>query len=360
MKIKFSWENPGKRKVNRVNGMATVSVMGAGGWGTALAILLHNNGHEVMLWSALGDEVNLLREKRENASKLPGVKIPEEIVITEDTEMAMKEPDVAVLAVPSPFTRSTSKRLNPYVKEGQIIVNVAKGIEEKTLMTLSEIIEQEIPQANVCVLSGPSHAEEVGRGLPTSCVVSARKKETAEYIQEISMSPVFRVYTTPDILGVELGGSLKNVIALAAGTADGLGYGDNTKAALITRGIAEITRLGMKMGARPETFAGLSGIGDLIVTCASVHSRNRRAGYLMGKGYTMQEAMDEVKMVVEGVYSAKAAKELSEKYEVEMPIVDEVNKILFENKPASEAVIDLMLRDKKVESSLLPWDETEI
>ena len=170
------------------------------------------------------------------------------------------------------------------------------------------------------------------------------------------MSPVFRVYTTPDILGVELGGALKNVIALAAGTADGLGYGDNTKAALITRGIAEITRLGMKMGARSETFAGLSGIGDLIVTCASVHSRNRKAGYLMGKGYTMQEAMDEVKMVVEGVYSAKAAKELSEKYEVEMPIVDEVNKILFENKPASEAVMDLMLRDKKVESSLLPWD----
>ena len=337
--------------------MAKISVMGAGSWGTALAILLNNNGHQVILWSALGDEVALLCEKRENPAKLPGVKIPEGILITKDEKLAMDQPDVVILAVPSPFTRSTSKRLAPYVRQGQIIVNVAKGVEEKTLMTLSEIIEQEIPCANVCVLSGPSHAEEVSRGLPTTCVVSSHKRATAEYLQEIFMSPVFRVYTTPDILGVELGGALKNVIALAAGTADGLGYGDNTKAAIITRGIAEIGRLGVKMGAKAETFAGLSGIGDLIVTCASVHSRNRKAGYLMGKGYTMKQAMDEVKMVVEGVYSAKAAKELAEKYEVEMPIVDEVNKILFEDKPAADAVIDLMLRDKKVEISSLPWAE---
>ena len=337
--------------------MAKISVMGAGSWGTALAILLNNNGHQVILWSALGDEVALLCEKRENPAKLPGVKIPEGILITKDEKLAMDQPDVVILAVPSPFTRSTSKRLAPYVRQGQIIVNVAKGVEEKTLMTLSEIIEQEIPCANVCVLSGPSHAEEVSRGLPTTCVVSSHKRATAEYLQEIFMSPVFRVYTTPDILGVELGGALKNVIALAAGTADGLGYGDNTKAALITRGIAEIGRLGVKMGAKAETFAGLSGIGDLIVTCASVHSRNRKAGYLMGKGYTMKQAMDEVKMVVEGVYSAKAAKELAEKYEVEMPIVDEVNKILFEDKPAADAVIDLMLRDEKVEISSLPWAE---
>ena len=337
--------------------MAKISVMGAGSWGTALAILLNNNGHQVILWSALGDEVALLCEKRENPAKLPGVKIPEGILITKDEKLAMDQPDVVILAVPSPFTRSTSKRLAPYVRQGQIIVNVAKGVEEKTLMTLSEIIEQEIPCANVCVLSGPSHAEEVSRGLPTTCVVSSHKRATAEYLQEIFMSPVFRVYTTPDILGVELGGALKNVIALAAGTADGLGYGDNTKAALITRGIAEIGRLGVKMGAKAETFAGLSGIGDLIVTCASVHSRNRKAGYLMGKGYTMKQAMDEVKMVVEGVYSAKAAKELAEKYEVEMPSVDEVNKILFEDKPAADAVIDLMLRDKKVEISSLPWAE---
>lgn len=340
--------------------MARISVLGAGSWGTALALLLHNNGHEVILWSALGEEIDVLREKRENVSKLPGVKIPEAIDITTDLERSLRDADMAVLAVPSPYIRSTCKRMAPYMKKGQRIVNVAKGVEEKTLMTLSEIIEQELPGAEVSVLSGPSHAEEVGKGLPTTCVVSSRRRETAEYLQGIFMSPVFRVYTTPDMLGVELGAALKNVIALAAGTADGLGYGDNTKAALITRGIAEIARLGVKMGARVETFYGLSGIGDLIVTCASVHSRNRRAGYLMGKGYSMEEAMTEVQMIVEGVYSAKAGKELAEKYEVEMPIIAEVNKVLFEGKSASEAVIDLMVRDKKVETPMLPWnDETE-
>ncbi len=336
--------------------MAKISVIGAGSWGTALSILLYNNGHEVLLWSALVDEVEMLNEKREHESKLPGVKLPEGITITADLEAALKEPDVAVLAVPSPFTRSTAHRMSPLVRDGQKIVNVAKGIEEETLMTLSDIIEEEIPNADVCVLSGPSHAEEVGRGLPTTCVISGKTKESAEYLQGIFMSPVFRVYTTPDMLGVELGASLKNVIALAAGTADGLGYGDNTKAALITRGIAEIARLGMKMGAKAETFCGLSGIGDLIVTCASVHSRNRKAGYLIGKGYTMEEAMNEVKMVVEGVYSAKAAKSLAKKYQVEMPIIEEVNKVLFEGKSASEAVIDLMLRDKKLETPELPWN----
>ena len=336
--------------------MAKISVLGAGSGGTALAFLLHNNGHQVLLWSALEEEVKMLQEKREHETKLPGVRLPEEIEITTDLEGSLQDPDIAVLAVPSPFTRSTSHRMSPFVQDGQIIVNVAKGIEEHTLMTLSDIIEEEIPNANVSVLSGPSHAEEVGKGLPTTCVVSSHDRETAEYIQSVFMSPVFRVYTTPDMLGVELGAALKNVIALAAGTADGLGYGDNTKAALITRGIAEIARLGIKMGAKLETFCGLSGIGDLIVTCASVHSRNRKAGYLIGKGYTMQEAMDEVKMVVEGVYSAKAAKGLAEKYEVEMPIIEEVNKVLFEGKAASEAVIDLMLRDKKLESPDLPWE----
>ena len=335
--------------------MAKISVLGAGSWGTALSLLLYNNGHSVRLWSALKDEVEMLNTKREHESKLPGVRLPEDIEITWDLESCLKDPDVAVLAVPSPFTRSTSAQMAPYVKKSQIIVNVAKGVEENTLMTLSEIISQEIPQADVCVLSGPSHAEEVGRGIPTTCVVSASKRKTAEYLQGIFMSPVFRVYTTPDILGVELGGALKNVIALAAGAADGLGYGDNTKAALITRGIAEIARLGTKMGARIETFYGLSGIGDLIVTCASVHSRNRKAGYLIGKGYTMKEAMDEVKMIVEGVYSAKAAKSLAEKFQVEMPIIEEVNKVLFADKKAADAVMDLMIRDKKVETPMLPW-----
>ena len=335
--------------------MAKVHVLGAGSWGTALSLLLNKNGHQVKLWSALEDEVKLLQEKREHPNKLPGVHIPEDVEITSDLEGCLKDPDVVVLAVPSPFTRSTAKQMAPFVKEGQIIVNVAKGVEEKTLMTLSEIISQEIPVADVCVLSGPSHAEEVGREIPTTCVVSAETRKTAEYLQGIFMSPVFRVYTTPDILGVELGGALKNVIALAAGTADGLGYGDNTKAALITRGIAEIARLGTKMGARIETFYGLSGIGDLIVTCASVHSRNRKAGYLMGQGRTMKQAMDEVQMVVEGVYSAKAAKSLAQKYEVDMPIIMEVNKVLFEDKSAADAVRDLMVRDKKVETPMLPW-----
>lgn len=260
-------------------------------------------------------------------------------------------------AVPSIFTRSTARKMSPFVAEGQMIVDVAKGIEEATLMTLSEQIHQEIPQADVAVLSGPSHAEEVGRKLPTTCVIGAKTKKTAEYLQSMFNSRVFRVYTSPDILGIELGGALKNVIALAAGIADGLGYGDNTKAALITRGIAEIARLGIKMGGKLETFTGLTGIGDLIVTCASVHSRNRKAGYLMGQGKSMQEAMDEVNMVVEGVYSAKAAASLAKKYDVPMPIVEEINRILFEGKDPKKAVDDLMLRESKIENSSLLWEK---
>ena len=251
--------------------------------------------------------------------------------------------------------RETARKMKPFLKEGQLVVNVAKGIEEATLMTLTDILEEELPGADVTVLSGPSHAEEVSRGLPTTCVAGAKTRKTAEKIQNIFMSPVFRVYISPDILGIEIGGALKNVIALAAGIADGLGYGDNTKAALITRGVAEISRLGMAMGGKLETFAGLTGIGDLIVTCASMHSRNRRAGILIGKGYSMKEAMDEVQMVVEGVYSAKAGLALANKYQVSMPIIEAVNEVLFDGKSAKEAVADLMLRDKTVESANLPW-----
>ena len=335
--------------------MAKISIIGAGSWGTALAWLLHNNGHSVNVWSIMKDEIEMLSQDREHKTKLPGVKLPENMTFTTDLEESCADRELLILAVPSPFTRSTSKMMAPYVKKGQLIVNVAKGVEEGTLMTLSGIIEEEIPQAEVAVLSGPSHAEEVGKGLPTTCVVGAKCRETAEYIQGLFMSRVFRVYTSPDILGIELGAALKNVIALAAGVADGLGYGDNTKAALITRGIAEISRLGIAMGADARTFFGLSGIGDLIVTCASVHSRNRRAGYLLGKGYTMQEAMDEVKMIVEGVYSAKAGLSLAEKYQVEMPIVLEVNRVLFENKSAAEAVEDLMQRVRKDEIGSDLW-----
>ena len=337
--------------------MATISVIGAGSWGTALALLLYKNGHKVTVWSIMKDEIEMLQREHEHKEKLPGVKLPEDMEFTTNLEKALTGKDVLVLAVPSPYTRSTSHSMAPFVKEDQIIVNVAKGIEEHSLLTLSQIIEEEIPQAEVAVLSGPSHAEEVGRGIPTTIVVGARKKETAEYLQNIFMNEVFRVYISPDVLGIELGAALKNVVALAAGIADGLGYGDNTKAALITRGIAEIARLGTAMGGKAETFSGLTGIGDLIVTCASMHSRNRRAGILIGKGYSMEEAMAEVKMVVEGVYSAKAAMELAKKYQVQIPIIEQVNAVLFDGKPADEAVRNLMLRDKKIENPLIPWEE---
>ena len=336
--------------------MAKISVLGAGSWGTALAVVLHKNGHEVTIWSIAQDEIDMLKKDREHKDKLPGVKIAEEIGLTTDLKEAISGRDMLVVAVPSPYIRSTAKSMAPYVEDGQLLVSVAKGIEEGTLMTLSAILEQEIPQAEVAVLCGPSHAEEVGIGLPTTLVAGAKRKETAELVQSTFMNEVLRVYTSPDVLGMELGASLKNVIALAAGMADGLGYGDNTKAALITRGISEIGRLALKMGAKYETLSGLTGIGDLIVTCASKHSRNRKAGMLIGEGYTMEEAMKEVKMVVEGVYSAKAAMELSAKYDVSMPIIEQVNEVLFDGKSAKEAVMDLMLRDKKPEHDDLEWN----
>lgn len=335
--------------------MAKIGVIGAGSWGIALAKLLYKNGHEITVWSILEEEIKMLQLNHEHKTKLPGVILPREMVFTTNLKATVENKDLLVLAVPSPFVRSTAKSLAPLVKENQIIVNVAKGIEEKSLLTMSEVISEEIPSAQVVVLSGPSHAEEVGRGIPTTIVIGAKEKRMAEFIQNIFMSDVFRVYISPDICGIELGAALKNVVALAAGIADGLGYGDNTKAALITRGIAEITRLGTAMGGRAETFSGLSGIGDLIVTCASVHSRNRKAGVLIGQGKTMKEAMEEVKMVVEGVYSAKAAMGLAEKYNVSLPIIEQVNQVLFQQKSAAEAVKDLMLRDKKDEYQTLPW-----
>lgn len=335
--------------------MAKAGVIGSGSWGTALARVLSKNGHEVTLWSRREEESRMLREERENKSKLPGVKIPDDILCTTDLEQTVEGKDILVLATASPSIRSMAKKMAPYVAAGQLIVDVSKGIEESTLMILTDVIAQEISQCRAAVLSGPSHAEEVGRDIPTTVVAGAKDRETAEYIQNLFMNKVFRVYTSPDMLGIELGGALKNVIALAAGAADGLGCGDNTKAALITRGIAEMSRLGVAMGGHIETFNGLTGIGDLIVTCASMHSRNRRAGILIGQGKTMQEAMDEVKMVVEGVNSAKAAKTLAEKYGIDMPIVQEVNQVLFEDKPAREALADLMLRDKKIEHPELPW-----
>ena len=325
--------------------MAAISVLGAGSWALGISLLLNDNGHDVTIWSALPEELELLRQNHENPKYLPGIVIPDRIHLDTDLSNAVAEKDVIVLATASKYIRSTAKQLIGRIPDGQIIVNLAKGIESDSLSTLSEVIEAELPTAKVCVLSGPSHAEEVARKLPTLVTIASHDLEIAKYLQNIFASPVFRVYTSDDVLGIEIGGSLKNVIALAAGMADGVGYGDNVKAALITRGIREISRLAIPMGARRETLYGLSGMGDLIVTCASMHSRNRRAGILIGQGKTMDEAIAEVNMVVEGIVSAKAALELAEKHHVEMPIVTQVNKVLFEDLPVREAVDNLMMRD---------------
>lgn len=329
--------------------MADVTILGGGTWGIAIAQLLNKNGHKVKVWSALESEIKTLSETHAHPG-LPGVKLSDSITYTLDDKEAVLGADLLVMAVASSFTRRTAKRLSALVAKDQKIVAVAKGIEEGTLMTQTDIISDEIPQADVAALSGPSHAEEVSKFMPTTVVVGSKNKETAKYIQNLFMCDVFRVYTSSDVLGIELGGSLKNVIALAAGISDGLGYGDNAKAAIITRGIAEMSRLGTAMGGKVETFNGLTGIGDLIVTCASMHSRNRRAGILIGQGKTMQEAMDEVKQVVEGVYSAKAARALAEKYGIQMPIIEQVNMVLFEDKKAIDAFNDLMNRERKDEN----------
>ena len=331
--------------------MAKISVIGSGGWGIALAILLHKNGHNLTIWSFDKKEAEELKTTRENKTKLPNILLPEDIKVTDDLKEAVNDKDILILAVPSKAIRSVSKSLKDIIKDNQIIVNVAKGLEEDTLKTMTDIIEEELKEKKpqVAVLSGPSHAEEVGKGIPTTCVVSAHNKELTLHLQNIFMNPSFRVYTSPDMIGVEIGGALKNVIALAAGIADGLNYGDNTKAALITRGIKEISTLGVAMGGEQSTFYGLTGLGDLIVTCASMHSRNRRAGILLGQGKTLDEAIKEVNMVVEGVYSAKSALMAAKKHNVEIPIIEQVNAVLFENKNAAEAVNELMIRDKKLE-----------
>ncbi len=333
-----------------------ITILGAGTWGTALAILLNSNKHEVTLWSAVEKEITAMAADRSRIRNLPGAVMPDGVKLTTDLGEALADKrEIIVMAVASIFVRKTAASIAPFIKDGQIIVNVAKGIEEASLKTLTEIISDEIPNAEVCVLSGPTHAEEVSVHIPSTIVAGAHKKEAAEKIQDAFMNDYFRVYTSPDVLGIELGGSLKNVIALAAGIADGLGYGDNTKAALMTRGIAEISRLGEKMGGCPETFSGLSGMGDLMVTCTSNHSRNRNAGYLLGQGKSCDAAMSLIGQTVEGVYCAKAALALSKKYNVSMPIVEQVYKVLFEDKPANEAVYDLFTRDKKAEHTNLSW-----
>lgn len=327
-----------------------IGVIGAGSWGTALAKLLAGNGHKVTVYSAIASEIDMLKEFHEQKEKLPGVMLPDDMVFTTEIRDATADSDIVVLAVPSPFTRSTAKMMKEHIKDGQLIVSVAKGLEDESFDTLSEIIKEEIPVSRVVVLCGPTHAEEVGSETPTAIVAGSKDEDDAKLVQDIFMNDFFRVYTSDDPYGMELGGALKNVIALAAGIADGLGYGDNTKAALITRGIHEIARLGVACGGKRETFEGLTGIGDLIVTCASMHSRNRRAGILIGKGRTADEAMDEVKQVVEGVYSAKAAMHLAAKHHVDMPIIEQVNEILFEGKDPADALKELMTRGRKSEN----------
>lgn len=327
-----------------------IAVIGSGSWGCAVSVLLAGNGHTVYLWSWLPEESARLANDRENRDLLPGVIFPDNIICTNDMAACTQDAELIVCASPSVATRSVAKSLSHCVSGGQLMVNISKGLEDSTLMRLSEVYSEEIPQAEIAVMSGPSHAEEVSRGLPTTNVVAAKNHDTAKKIQDIFMNDAFRVYTGEDIIGTELGGALKNVIALCAGISDGLGFGDNTKAALMTRGLAEITRLGVAIGAQRETFAGLSGVGDLIVTCTSMHSRNRRAGILLGQGKSLDEALKEVHMVVEGVNTASAAYRLSQKYKVEMPITEAAYRVLYENKKPREAVFDLMRRDKKIEA----------
>jgi len=327
-----------------------ITVIGAGSWGTALANLLSKNGHEILLWAFLEEEARRLRESRENVEFLPGLRLPESIEFTASIERAASFGEMFLMVVPSKFVGETIEKFRPYMRQGCLIVNAAKGLDEKRLLRLSDVISNGVPGSKVAVLSGPSHAEEVARYLPTTCVAASDDPKTAEKVQDIFMCPEFRVYASTDVIGVELGGAVKNVIALAAGISDGMGYGDNAKAALMTRGIAEITRLGVAMGGQAATFAGLSGIGDLIVTCTSMHSRNRRAGILLGQGKSLEETLETIHMVVEGVNTAKTAYALSVKYDVDMPITYEINKVLFEGKNPGSAVNDLMTRDKTHEN----------
>ena len=335
--------------------MAKISVLGAGSWGSALAVLLCHNRHEVTLWAHRREQAEELRSRRMNEKCLPGVLLPEEIAYTSDMEQAVDGREILVFAVPSTALRETARKAQPFINHTQILCCVSKGIEEGTLLTQCQILEEYFPENEISVLSGPSHAEEVVAELPTLVVAGSRKKEVAERIQSVFMNEVFRVYTSPDVAGIEIGASLKNVIALAAGMCDGLGYGDNAKAALITRGIKEISALAVAMGGKPETLGGLAGIGDLIVTCESRHSRNRRAGMLIGQGNTPKEAMRQVNMVVEGVYSTKAALALGERHRVCLPIIEQVYQVLFCEKDVRSAVSELMTRDPKAETDMVCW-----
>lgn len=326
-----------------------VAVIGAGSWATALSVLLGKKGLQVLMWARREELAGELNTARENKLYLPGVAIPETVSATSDIEAALKNAGHIVMGVPSHAFRDTLRLIRPILTGQETVVNTAKGLEEGSLLRLSEVFAEEMPDnmhERFTILTGPSHAEEVGRDIPTTVVVAGKKRNTAEAVQDLFMSPRFRVYTNPDVIGVEMGGALKNVIAICTGISDGLGFGDNAKAALITRGLAEISRLGVAMGAKPLTFSGLAGVGDLVVTCTSMHSRNRRAGMEIGKGKNVNEAIDGVKMVVEGFRTTRVAYQLANKNQVRMPITEQAYRVLFEGINPLEGVTNLMMRSK--------------
>ena len=329
--------------------MMKVCVIGAGSWGSALALSLYKNGHQIHIWTKDIEQVEEINDTRQNSRYLPGIHFPEDLIVSNHLEEAINNSKIVVLAVPSQAVRSICRQIKPFINNDQIIVDVAKGLEKGTGLRLSQVAKEELPYNPYVTLSGPSHAEEVSKFMPTTLVAACEDINFAQEVQDTFMSPSLRVYTNPDIIGVELGGALKNIIAFGAGMCDGLGYGDNTKAALMTRGITEIGRLGVAMGANVNTFTGLAGIGDLIVTCTSMHSRNRRAGILIGQGKSLDETLKEVKMVVEGITATEVAYEVSKKMNIEMPITSAIYSVLHEGKNANEVVVNLMMRSKKHE-----------
>lgn len=331
--------------------MAKFTILGMGGFGLALAVMLNNFGHDVTVWSAFKQEIEDIRRDGENKQKLPGIKISEEIILTDDLSLASNS-EIVVFGVPTKFVRSVAKQISGYISKKTIIVNTSKGLEEESLKRMSEVLEEELPENPVVVLTGPSHAEEVALGVPTTVVVASKDMQYADYIQSIMSNNTFRIYINDDVIGCELGGSFKNIIALCAGICDGMGLGDNTKAALMTRGITEIARLGVALGAKDETFAGLTGIGDLIVTCTSMHSRNRRAGILIGQGVSPVEAVERVG-TVEGYICTKTAYALAQKVGIDMPITEQCNNVLFNGLNVRNALSNLMGRPKRHETETI-------
>lgn len=329
-----------------------IAVIGAGSFGTSLAMLLVGKGHEVSIWGRKKSQMALMRDTHENPHYLPGIKLPEELIIVDDMEDALKDANIVLFSVPAQQFRSVLEDAKQYLNGDEIIVNVAKGIEKGTLLRLSEVASEVVPGAKYVTLSGPSHAEEVAKALPTTVAVASKDVEISKFIQDVFNTDRFRVYTNDDIAGVELGGSLKNIIALGAGISDGMGFGDNAKAAMMTRGITEMSRLGIAMGAKPETFSGLTGLGDLIVTCTSMHSRNRRCGIMIGQGKKVSDAKEEIGMVVEGLSTAEAAGALAKKYGIEMPITECICLMIEGKINAIDAVEILMGRKTKNEMQI--------